>query len=95
MTPKARLFVSLLATGMVGIWLNACAMMTVAAANGLPGVPSPFLEIIYLACWPSALIGVPHEEYFDPGLGRKMAWNVLCWTAIGIVPMFFWRRRRG
>ncbi len=77
----------------IGFWLNLLALMVVATSNGLAGVPSPLLELIYVACWPSALSGVPHENYFYPEGLRNMLINVLGWTLLGTLPSVLPARR--
>jgi hypothetical protein len=86
MTRAARLYVFVPVAAGLGVSLNLAAMMIVATTSGLSGVPSPLLEIVYLACWPSALIGVPHEYYFYTHYLRNMLVNILGWATVGIVP---------
>jgi hypothetical protein len=85
MKPSARIWVSVLSAAMLGFWLNVAAMMIVATSNGLSGVPSPFLEIIYVAFWPTWLQGVPHEVWFYPDGTRHMLGNIAAWTAAGAI----------
>ncbi len=92
MSNKARFLLGLLVAGMMGVWLNGCAVIVVASTNGLPGPPSPMLEIIYAANWPTALAGVPCESYFDPNLGTNLLRNVLCWTGLGLLVNLLPRR---
>ncbi len=93
MSRMARVFLGLLAGAMVGFWLNAFALIFVISANGLPEVPPPFEQIIEAACWPSALMGVPPQEYFYTHALRNILVNVLGWTAVGLLPGLLPSRR--
>jgi len=83
MSPTLRLRLYLMFAAMFGFGLNVFADMVVATAMGPHGVPSPFREVVYLACWPTALRGVPHEHYFYPEGWKNFATNILGWTLLG------------
>jgi hypothetical protein len=92
------LWIYLVSAGIVGFALNVVATLIVATTRG-PGVPSPLLELIYLACWPSALCGVAHQSYFYPHLLKNVARNIIGWTLLGglaemLHSAVLYRRRR-
>jgi hypothetical protein len=59
---------------------------------GRVDVPSPLLEFVYLACWPSALIGIP-QDYFQTNAIRNILINILGWTFVGVLPSLVPARR--
>jgi hypothetical protein len=93
MTRAVRLCIFTPVAAMVGLCLNFAAVMVVAAGSGSPGVPSPFLELVYLACWPSALVGIPHEDYFYANALRNILINILGWTSLGVLASLVPARR--
>ena len=83
MTRTTRFWLYLLVIAMTGFWLNVAAIMVVATANGLGGLPRPFLQLIYVAYWPSWVCGLAHENFFDPDLFGPFVMNWIGWTVLG------------
>jgi hypothetical protein len=80
-----RFWVSSLVVLMLGFWLNVAAVMIVATTNGAPGVPSPLLQVVYVAYWPSLLRGLPHDTWFYPDARPAFTSNAVGWLAAAVL----------
>ena len=83
---RFRLLLCGRAGALVGLGLNVLAMLGVATSNGLSLAPDVVLAVVYLACWPSWVIGLPSERYFylDADLFRALAINLMGCSLLGL-----------
>jgi hypothetical protein len=86
---RARFLVAGLVFGMMGLWLNGCAVFVTVGASGGPALGQPLVSIVYLACIPMILAGYRADQWPGSGLGLVFL-NVAGWTLIGLAAAGCW-----